>query len=153
MNAMTDEQREPEPVTERWAYAGQCPTRTGLAEAWATDAGNGDEVAYTGRGKHIIGALYDVRVSRVDKRVIRHGTPGYTGERLPHDDDRVRRWAVRDNAARIGQQQRQAEAKDAKRDTIDHAIEPLMTLANACRTRVERDALLATVIRRITTGR
>lgn len=55
----------------------------------------------------------------------------------------------RDNAARVTHQQRRAEAKDAKRDALDNALQPLIAYAATCRNRTEREALLATVIRRV----
>lgn len=151
MRPMNDHADTPQPVTERWAFAGQRLTAKGpLANIWVDNAGNGEELWFPGKGKHIIGTLYDVNVTRHGERLTRHGDPKYTGTRLPHDDDRVRRWAVHDNAAHVQHQQRRAEANAAKRDAIDQALEPLVKIASTCRTRTERDALLATVIRRLT---
>lgn len=148
---MTTPDTTPQPVTERWAYAGQRLTGKGtLANLWIDDAGNGEELWFAGRGKHIIGAIYQIQVSHHGERRTRHGSPDYTGEHLPHDDERVLRWSTQDNAARVSHQHHRTEANDAKRDAIDQALEPLARLAGTCRTRAERDALLATVIRRLT---
>jgi hypothetical protein len=152
---MTDsEQQNPEPqtTTERWAYAGVRFTKARkTAEVWVDQAGDGEELWYIGSGTRLIlGAIYDMEISRTDGRVIRHGDPQYTGDSIPWSDPRCRAWTTADNAARVRRQQVRDEAKQAKNDAIDQAIEALRPYAAACRNRAERDALLATVIRRIT---
>jgi hypothetical protein len=143
---------QPTPATETWAYAGQRLTRQNtLAALWVDDAGDGTEHWFTGKKTHIVGALYEVTVTRHDQdRITLHGDVIYTGNRLPTDDERVRRWTTHHHAARIRHQQKRAEANAPKRDAIDEAIEPLRKLAATCRTRDERDALIATILRRLT---
>jgi hypothetical protein len=149
MTAMTE---TPAPVTETWAYAGQRLTRQHrLATLWIDNAGAGTELWFTRKTRHVIGGLYEVTVTRHDNDGLsRHGDAIYTGKQLPPDDERVRRWTTHHHAAHVRHQQIRAEANAAKRDAIDHALQPLRELVATCRTRDERDALLATILRRLT---
>lgn len=152
---MTDsatEQAHQQPITERWAYAGlRITSARKTAEVWVDQAGDGDELWYAGNGtRRILGAIYAAEVTRTGERTTRHGSPQYTGDSIPWSDPRHQAWATADNAARIRRQQLRDEAKQGKTDGIDQALEALQPYAATCRNRAERDALLATVIRRIT---
>lgn len=152
--ADNDQQNPEQPhTTERWAYAGVRFTSSSrrTAEVWVDQAGAGEELWYHGNGTRLIlGAIYETQIDRTAKKLTRYGAPRYTGDSIPRDDPRRRAWITADNAARTRRQQVRDEAKDSKREAITEALEALRPYAAACRTRTERDALLATVIRRIT---
>jgi hypothetical protein len=146
-----EQQDTPAPTVERWAYAGvRVTTDRKAAEVWIDQAGDGDELWFASKGRRpVLGAIYEVDATRTGERISRYGKPRYTGARIASDDPRYRAWNVADNGAHVRLQLLRDEAKAAKRDGLDEALEPLLGYAAACRTRVERDALLATVIRRI----
>ena len=148
---MTDSAAE-QPITERWAYAGlRITSARKTAEIWVDQAGDGKELWYPSTStRRILGAIYAAEVTRTATRTTLHGDPQYTGDSIPFSDPRHRAWSTADNAARVRRQQIRDEAKQSKTDGIDQALEALWPYAAACRNRAERDALLATVLRRIT---
>jgi hypothetical protein len=148
---MTKEQVKAEApkTTERWAYAGaRLTSKHRLAESWHPNDGAGDELWYALKGRWVIGGIYQITVARAGDRITRIGEPVWTGERIT-DADTLREWSGRDSASRVAHEARRRHANAVKASDLDAALEPLLRIFAACRTNIERDALVATVLRRL----
>ena len=111
-------------------------------------APGGEELLFASAGgRPAIGSLYTARVTRSDDGITLHGTPGYTGSQA----GQAARQALR--AAHALAQTRletlPAERDAARRSALDEALAPLLELAAPLRTRAQRDALAAYVLRRL----
>lgn len=145
-----------EPAPERWAYTGVRLAATHkLVEQWqpVDDDGQpvGDSLWYASKrgstAAHAVGSIYTAHVVRTDDRTTRHGEPGYTADRV---SDALRAaWWTEQHTARTRYAIVRDEANAAKVDALNEALEPLLVLARAARTGVQRDALIATVLRRL----
>ena len=141
-------------TTERWTYAGKhLDTGKGrLLDLWfATDEMttvnlNSDKVRLYSRfgTSHILGGIYEVEVH--DNGTISSKT-AWTGDYI----DRAIKleMASHDSAARTNHRRLRHEKAEAEKDELDIALAPLVALALKARTRTDRDALIATVLRRM----
>lgn len=133
---------------EEWVYTGPRVTKDNKrAHQWFIPERD-TYVLYT-KLAGILGGAYLVTVDRTDDKVIVHGKPEFKlaqHSRLRDNPD----WVVMSNAAEVRLRQLKRERAAARgEDSLDVALERLMPYAKACRTSGERDALIATVIRRL----
>lgn len=133
-----------------WAYAGKIFTGKKIYDVWL-DEGHIDPFDPTHahlfqKISGVIGGLYEAKFA--GGTLI--GKPTWLG-RWAEPSLRTD-WAVRDSAhnTRYRQYRNAERAKKNKPDPIDTALVPLLDLARRTRIGADRDALIATVIRRMT---
>jgi hypothetical protein len=132
-----------ESSTELWTYAGRVMLRGGKpGHAWIDP--NGNELYYDKLTGSALGSQYEVEVTRTDDSVKVGLSPRWVQSSDPNPE-----WVLRDNATRVDIATRRGERSAAKRDRLDEAMAPLVGYAKTCRTGAERDALVATVVRRL----
>jgi hypothetical protein len=145
---MTDTKTEH--PTERWIWAGKRTAQGGkLVAAWIDP--DGKELWFPARNAGAsIGATYTAEVLRkAGGGVSLFGTPVFAERRDP-DETRAAEWSARDSAAKAKASRATAERSDAKRDALSDAMAPLLEIAAKMRTGADKDAFIATVIRRLT---
>lgn len=136
------------PETETWVYCGKwVDTKKRLRDRWQ-DA-DGRDLIFAKVTGTVIGGLYTLQVTREGEGITVHGTARYAGERLD-DNERLTAIVKDDSAQRIFHAQHRRELRAADEDPLDEAMEPLLHYAKTCRSRPEKDALIATVLRRLT---
>jgi len=135
-------------VPEVWAYAGiRVNTKGKRFHAWIDQAGAGTQLTYTDSGRWIVGGLYDVRVAR-DSSGVTRTYPKWAGSHVA-DRDLLLEWSARDAAARARLAALARERSALKQDALDEALQPLLDIAAKLRVQADRDAFLATIIRRV----
>lgn len=134
-------------TVEVWVYGGVRVLRDGKrAHAWIDPAG--ELLLYSRIGaKAAVGYKYEVTVEREGEQVSLVGSPRFTPDQA--DMETRRRLAVEDSVANTRLATLARERKAANQDALDEALEPLVRLAKGMRTGAERDALIATVLRRL----
>ena len=144
---------EPDPVTitERWIYGGIRVLNDRRIHAWIDP--NGHQCLYQLKraGSWVIGGYYTGKVARNGDATTLYGTPHYTGDGNAGDDVRRDLWA-KDAAARTRLALLAQERNEARRNAIDEALDPLLTLARTAKTSADCDALTAYVLRRMITS-
>lgn len=137
-------------TTETWTYGG---TRVGKdnkpVSVWID--GTGEELWFKADTRKSVGALYDVEVWRKSDGGISRRAPSYAGLN-PDEALRQRLWTAHDVARAVIARARQ-EAKDGRANALDEALAPLLALARQQRTGADRDAFVATVLRRLLNAR
>jgi hypothetical protein len=132
---------------EAWAYAGKrLSTEWRLLDAWRAPDGT---LLYYKNFTGVVGGIYDLTVIRENGRTTISGQPKWTGQRV--DPQTQREWLTAENGdiVRHKQHRRHEKAKSGA-DLLDQSLVPLMDFARTCRTRADKDALIATIIRRLT---
>jgi hypothetical protein len=145
---VTGEGPKPEPVEERWTYAGVRVSKDAKRQyLWLDPTGEELILARAG-GSLAVGSSYTVLVIRRDDGTIAvRGTPVYAG--LAADEaTRGALWAAH-TAAQTRLELIRAERNAARRNTLDEALVPLLEVAAGLRTSAERDALAVYVLRKI----
>lgn len=140
-------------TTERWTYGGKLldQGKGRLLDLWyATDDLKDPSTSsslvrlYSRWGTScILGGIYEVTTEGTSVK----GTPHWTGDYC--DRDIKLELASHDSAARTNHRRLRHEKAEAEKDELDIALAPLVALALKARTRTDRDALIATVLRRM----
>lgn len=138
-------------ATEEWHAAGLRVGKGGKrAYAWV-DAGHHVLTFPQRSGTYSLGAVYEVEVSRDGDNLVMFGSPRFVGPRDP-EDKRVLDWRIREVAAE-GELEHDRQLRAAKdNDPLDAALAPLLDVASRLRTRVQRRAFTAEVLRRLEAG-
>jgi hypothetical protein len=133
-------------MPECWIYGGVRVSRTSKRTHLWIDPED-TERYYNDTGWFTIGGIYDVEVTRKDGHVMRT-EPLYTGERI---DDLERRKALelKDALAKTRLSKLSLERKHRDDNAIETALIPVQELAATLRTRNDRDAFIAIVVRSI----
>ncbi len=142
---------EPEKVTETWIYGGIRVTRSNKqAYLWIDETGR--HLVFNKVRASAVGSMYTVTVYRESKDVTVFGVPGYTGLRAT-DETRLEMQTA-DTAARTQLEllRLMYGRSDAKQNTLDEVLEPLLVLAKTLRTGTARDAFAMYVVRKINTA-
>jgi hypothetical protein len=140
-----------EPVTEEWTCMGVRVNAKGKRVVfWLTP--DGTELAYLEKISYVTGGIYEVEVTRTEGHVLRD-KPRYTRRWLDRDDPRVQKWHLSEMTAeqQLAREARERKDKAAGFVALDQAMEPLLQIARSYRTNAQRDALIADVIRRLST--
>lgn len=134
-------------TTETWTYGGVRVLRDGKrAHAWVDPSG--EELLYQKIGRRAaVGYLYEATVERDGDHITLHGQPRSIGEQT--DAETRLRLRAADSAATTRLATLARERKEGAEDALNEALAPLVKLARGCRTGAERDALIATVLRRM----
>jgi hypothetical protein len=137
-----------EPHLERWVYAGVRMNGDGKKRhAWIDPAAH-EQWFTKGSARWVIGAVYEVSVTRNGDRRTQHGDP-VLAEAADHDDPRVADYEAADRIAKTHLAARQRERDAAKTSALDEAIAPLERIAARFGSGADLDALAAYVTRRI----
>lgn len=148
---MTEEQDK---VSHHWVYIGKrLSTKKTLLDCWVPygvfDSEKPDQglraFAMRASANLIVGGIYNVQTTDDDNTLF--GVPQWSGDSLPRET-KMELNAL-DTATRIEHQRLRNEKNEAQKDELDRALKPLLRLAMKSRTRFERDALIATVLRRM----
>lgn len=134
-------------VTELWIYAGKHISKGRLRDHWVDPEGR--DLLYPSLKANVIGGIYEVRVDRGAETLSVYGTPSWTGERMT-DHQKMTEYIVKDTSQRTQHTQLRREKNAGDDNPLDDALQPLLRYARACKTRQDKDALIATVIRRMT---
>jgi len=138
-----------EPQTEHWTCAG---VRVGSDHkrcvAWEDP--HGEMYLYADRAKYILGAVYEIQVTRKDDGVYRRGHPVFGQHHGNVTDAKLREWRTAELEAEqyLARQARERKAR-GKADPLDDALAPLMEYARSARSESQRSALIADVIYRL----
>ncbi|HEX5119834.1 MAG TPA: hypothetical protein VFW65_32005 [Pseudonocardiaceae bacterium] len=117
---------EPEPALERWVFGGsRVGSKDQRVHAWIDSSG--DELWYAPKGHPTIGCVYEVMVTRTDKRIAR-GAPSFTGQQS-EDTELVDRLSALHRAAEVDLSMRARERAVKRDDPIEQAIGRLAELA------------------------
>lgn len=143
---MTEPTPDPAPAQETWTFGGTRVANDNKPySVWYDE--DGKALWFKADRKHAVGARYRVEVTRRDDGgLTRHGTPAYLG--TADAGYRAELWAAH-TAAEVLDQQRRDEANARKADALNEALAPLLRLVVAERTSRGRDALVATILRRM----
>ena len=133
---------------ERWTYGGIRVLHDKRFHAWIDPTGYEGLYALKRGGSWAIGGYYTARVTRTASSTTLHGTPTHTGDDPAPDELRRQLWA-KDTAARTRLARLAQERRQARRNAIDEALEPLITAARTLKTGADRDAFTAYVMRRL----
>lgn len=148
------EDATPQPVEELWLYAGQRLTAAGkLVDAWCPAGGPTTEdkcLWYPpDRAGFVVGGLYRAEVRRHGERVTKLGRPVFQRGNAAPPDVRLE-WAARDDVAATLDAAAKAERRAARNgDPVGEALAPLKAVAAKLRTRADRDAFVARVLREL----
>lgn len=145
--------------TESWLYAGRRVGSKGNAvDAWVADPdGATEELWYRAdrAGGYVVGALYRVEVRRwrddTSERITKYGQPRFERGNAAPQAKRLE-WAARDGAAHAELAAARAErraVREGQGDPIAEVLAPLKEAAKKMRTRAERDAFAARVLREL----
>jgi hypothetical protein len=131
--------------TETWVYAGKRLTRDKkLVDCWQDPENN---ICLYKNMAGLLCGKYEAKVERVNGTTTIYGKPRWLEG---FDYNLKEEWTVADNSARVQHTQHRREVRAKKGDDhLDRAIERLLPYARACRTRQDKDALIATVLRRL----
>lgn len=137
--------------TEQWIYAGLRLISGKRVTAWLDESGV--ELLYADSKRNfIVSGGYEVRVTRGDDRVTRHGEPRFM-TLVPVESSRRREWdaetAVVETELARGKLERKARTTPT---ALDDAIAPLIVIAKTHRTRYGRAAFTAYVIQELNRG-
>jgi hypothetical protein len=145
---MTDTAAVPEPIEERWTYAGVRLDEKGKPHnVWIPD-GSDRELWYPPKGIYTVASVYAAMVTRTDDgRTTLHGTPKYV--RRLEDRDKIVRLEAEHWAAKADQERLKRERSAATEEALDDALAPLVRIARMQRTRAQRDAFAARVMRKL----
>jgi hypothetical protein len=131
---------------EEWVFAGKrLSNKNTLVNAWYNPLT--DELAVWKKFDGLLGGVYIIKIERTgDEAKVMYGEPIYAKKRF---DTKITEWRVADQEARVRHQnyRRSKELKGV--DPLDAAMERLLPYARSCRTRDQKDALIATVLRRL----
>jgi hypothetical protein len=131
---------------EDWIYAGKrLSTKNTLLNAWWDPVLN--KLSTWKKFDGMIGGIYTFQVERDATGITNYGQPAYTGRK---NDDMIHEWRVADQQARVAHQKYRRSKAAKGVDPLDAAMDRLVPFARACRTRDEKTALIAEVIRRLT---
>ncbi|MEJ3741801.1 hypothetical protein WEI85_00665 [Actinomycetes bacterium KLBMP 9797] len=147
--AAPDDEAGPVATTEeRWIYGGIRVLNGRRIHAWIDPHGHEGLYQLKRAGNWAIGCYYTAQVVRTGEATRLYGAPTYAGGGHAPDEVRRQLWA-KDTAARTRLALLAQERNQARRNAIDEALEPLITMARAVRTSADRDALTAYVMRRL----
>jgi hypothetical protein len=139
-------------VEERWVFAGvRVNAERKLTNAWVPDPGQPNEALFFApqRGEHpVVGASYVAKVDRLEGATFLHGVPRFEAANAVDVELRAK-WTAADEAARARAAAMRRERSEAKANALDEALEPLLTISASLKTRADRDAFVAAVIRRL----
>lgn len=109
--------------TERWFYAGRRVTTKGKQyDAWY----DGEQIKLYPKTPGVIGAGYDVEVSRDGDGTTMHGKPKYVASAAADTTgDLVRGWKVEDADARHEIETKREEKRAAEDDEVQDALDVL----------------------------
>jgi hypothetical protein len=142
---MSDEQTTADRTDEVWTYAGRRASKGKRFYAWQDP--HRRERYYAKLPAITIGGRYTVTVAREGEQVAVYGEARYTGQ--PVDDGTRREMEALDIAATALLAAQARERNDARRNSLDDAVQPLADIAAKLKFGHERDAFLAYVIRRL----
>jgi hypothetical protein len=149
-DAPDDEQK----TTERWTYGGVRVLERKKVHAWLDESGEEHLFAPKRAGHWAVGYVYDVTVIRFRSDPARvqmvASSATFTGGEA--DDEARLRLSALDRVARAELARITQERNAARRDALDEAMQPLLKLSAEMRTSADRDALIAAVLRRMTTA-
>jgi hypothetical protein len=140
---------------EQWVFAGaRIGTNDKRVSAWYQPDGKVRLYADRKAARYVIGAVYDCEVTRADGHVTLHGEPVFAstpgdGSAEAVDEELATRWAADDRIAKTKLAALSRERNARKRDLLDAAILPLLTVARNYRQQSDQDALLAYVARQL----
>lgn len=138
---------------ETWHYMGKRASRKNTLLFMFEDQ-TGRRLAFSAvRNVNVIGGEYEVVTQRTVKgmadeseaSVTMWSNPEWTGARHPVTD-RVLDWEREDAQARQDVERVRREKDEGKRTELSLALDPIVKIAKRCRTRAEREALIATVV-------
>jgi hypothetical protein len=129
-------------------YAGRRDNGKALSHVWLDE--NDRERWFSKFPAGVIGGIYTVDGETKDDggMSVSTGTLAWTGEKV--DAEQTAIWHALDEAARRAKGRRDAERRAGKSTELDRALEPLLDLVRACRTRDEMHAIQTVVGERIT---
>lgn len=152
---MTTDQTPTEPVSDEparggrveevWTFAGRRESDGKKYYAWQD--GDGQERYYAKVPAHTIGGRYAVLVTRTGDRTSVYPEARYTGDRV--EESTRREMEALDTAASAILAAQARDRNDARRKTLEDAVQPLAEIAAKLRFGHERDAFLSYVIRRL----
>lgn len=129
-------------------YAGRRDDGKSLAHLWVDDDDRLRSFAKV--NATVVGGIYTVEGEIKDDggMTIQTSTLTWTGDKV--DETTAAIWQADDEAARLAKSRRDAERRAGKSTELDQALEPLLQLVRACRTRGDLYALHTVVGERIT---
>lgn len=110
---------------ETWRYMGRREGQSGTVYGSWQVPDRPRALLFKGAG-YVIGAWYDVRVTRSPEGVTMHGTPEYA--RTDHSDP-CAEWEMADKQVQVKAHRRTLERNAKRRGAVDEALAPLLELA------------------------
>jgi hypothetical protein len=155
---MTDQKTadKPAPSPERWIYGGLRLLDDKKVHAWLPELTQGQplggELLYQHKGSWVVGGVYQAMVSRFEKLVRLHGSPGPWQQRLD-DAATVGRLELLDRQSRDALALIALERKAAKDPALAKAMQPLLEIAATLVTDSQIRALTAYVTEQVYVAR
>lgn len=135
-------------VAETWIYAGKRETKEHkLYDVWWSP--QRDQLLWYKKRPGLLAGHYEHKVEDDGQHLTVYGSPKWLNK-IEMTHPLHHEWVVADNAARNSHARHLREKRAAKgQDSLDVAMERLLPYARACRTKDQKDALIATVLRRL----
>lgn len=132
--------------TENWAYMGRRFSNKKLYHYWRDSQGM--SLGYS-KLSGMVGYIYEIEAIRDGDVTSVRGTPNWLHAKV--EEAEIREWTVADYSAQMMYRDyRRNERLKKEPDALDEAMKPLLAYARTCRTKLERDFLTGTIIRRMT---
>jgi hypothetical protein len=144
-----DEPDDADYVEEIWLFLGsRVNSKNTRTHAWVlSEDPDGRELWFRAKGHHAVGGNYRMKVQRVDGEVVsKMGDPVYV-EAHPDEDLRIK-VAASHRTAEITLSRLALERSQNRKDPLDKALAPLVTLAETVPP-LQRDAFALYVMRKL----